>query len=290
VSAVADPNTGVWVYDGGWYIFGGTSVASPIVASVYALAGNASSTSTLASYPYGSTSALNDVTSGSNGSCSGTYLCTAVSGYDGPTGLGTPNGTTAFAPSGPPPAPTAPSAPQNLTATAGNTSVTLSWQPPSSGTVTYYTVHRSSGSDVSVTTTSYTDSGLTNGTTYTYSVTATNSVGTSPASNTATATPAALSAPSAPQNLTATTATSKGVNLTWSAPVSNGGSAVTGYQLWRSTSSGTESFYATVSCTSNTCSVRDASTVRGQTYYYEVRATNSVGTGPASNEAWAKAR
>ena len=102
VSAVADPNTGVAVYDStsyqglkGWLVFGGTSVASPIIGTVYALAGNASSV-TYGSYPYAHKSSLNDVTSGSNGSCGGTYLCTAGSGYDGPTGLGTPNGTGAF--------------------------------------------------------------------------------------------------------------------------------------------------------------------------------------------------
>ena len=102
VSAVADPNTGVSVYDSfsyqgfsGWLVFGGTSVASPIIASVYALAGNAGSV-TYASYPYSHTSSLNDVTSGSNGSCGGTPLCTAGPGWDGPTGLGTPNGTGGF--------------------------------------------------------------------------------------------------------------------------------------------------------------------------------------------------
>ena len=73
----------------------GTSVASPIIASVYALAGNASIV-TYGSYPYSHSGSLNDVTSGSNGSCGGSYLCTAGTGYDGPTGLGTPNGTGGF--------------------------------------------------------------------------------------------------------------------------------------------------------------------------------------------------
>ncbi len=114
VSAVADPNTGVAVYDtanscgtssycdylislgavqgaDGWVQVGGTSASSPIIASVYALGGHSS-----ASWTYAHTSSLNDVTSGSNGSCSGSYLCTAKAGYDGPTGLGTPNGTGAF--------------------------------------------------------------------------------------------------------------------------------------------------------------------------------------------------
>ena len=99
VSAVADPNTGVAVYDtfnqGGWLVFGGTSVASPVIASVYALAGNAS-TVNYGSYPYGHATSLNDVTTGANGSCGGSYLCTAGIGYDGPTGLGTPNGVGGF--------------------------------------------------------------------------------------------------------------------------------------------------------------------------------------------------
>jgi subtilase family serine protease len=99
VSAIADPYTGVAVYDTyrtkGWMVFGGTSVAAPIIAATYALAGNAGSLNA-ASFAYSHASSLNDVTSGSNGSCGGSYLCTAGAGYDGPTGLGTPNGTGAF--------------------------------------------------------------------------------------------------------------------------------------------------------------------------------------------------
>ncbi|MDH6128970.1 subtilase family serine protease [Kitasatospora sp. GP82] len=101
VSAVADPATGVAVYQtyggSGWAVYGGTSASSPIIAGVYALAGTPSSGSYPSSFPYAHTSSLNDVTTGSNGSCSPSYLCTAGTGYDGPTGLGTPNGTTAFA-------------------------------------------------------------------------------------------------------------------------------------------------------------------------------------------------
>ncbi|WP_407638943.1 putative Ig domain-containing protein [Actinacidiphila yeochonensis] len=100
VSAVADPATGVAVYDSygasGWQVYGGTSASSPIIASVYALAGTPAAGTVPASYPYAHTSSLNDVTSGNNGSCSVSYLCTAGTGYDGPTGLGTPNGTAAF--------------------------------------------------------------------------------------------------------------------------------------------------------------------------------------------------
>ncbi len=81
----------------GWMVFGGASASAPLIAATYALlAGAPSSGSYPASFPYASTSALYDVTSGSNGSCSGSYLCTGTTGYDGPTGLGVPNGTAAF--------------------------------------------------------------------------------------------------------------------------------------------------------------------------------------------------
>ncbi|MEY9837126.1 peptidase S8 [Streptacidiphilus sp. EB103A] len=100
VSAVADPATGVAVYDtygaSGWNVYGGTSASSPIIASVYALAGTPGSSTTPASDAYANTSSLYDVTSGANGTCSPSYLCNAGAGYDGPTGLGTPDGTAAF--------------------------------------------------------------------------------------------------------------------------------------------------------------------------------------------------
>lgn len=98
VSAVASPATGVAVYDsflsGGWQVVGGTSAASPIIASVYALAGNAASVD-YGSYPYAHRRALFDVTTGRNGNCP-SALCRAKVGWDGPTGLGTPNGVGAF--------------------------------------------------------------------------------------------------------------------------------------------------------------------------------------------------
>jgi hypothetical protein len=100
VAAVADPNTGVAVYDtyseGGWLEVGGTSASSPIIASVFALAGTPTAGTYPSSYIYKHTSNLFDVTSGANGTCSPTYLCTAGTGYDGPTGWGTPDGVTAF--------------------------------------------------------------------------------------------------------------------------------------------------------------------------------------------------
>lgn len=99
VAAVADPQTGVAVYqtfgNNGWAVYGGTSAATPIIASIYALSGNPGAFDSANSYPYANPAGLNDVTSGSNGSC-GAPLCAAGTGYDGPTGLGTPQGTSAF--------------------------------------------------------------------------------------------------------------------------------------------------------------------------------------------------
>jgi hypothetical protein len=109
VAAEADPNTPVAVYDtfpqqggpaAGWAEFGGTSAATPIIASVYALAGTPTGQVYPSSFSYlAPSSNLHDVTAGSNGTCDLTrqYLCNAETGFDGPTGLGTPNGTAAFA-------------------------------------------------------------------------------------------------------------------------------------------------------------------------------------------------
>jgi subtilase family serine protease len=104
VAAVSDPsNGGLAVYyptsakASTWGQFGGTSEASPIIASVYALSGNTGSAATYAnSIPYAHPAALFDVTDGANGSCATVQWCTARPGWDGPTGLGTPNGTAAF--------------------------------------------------------------------------------------------------------------------------------------------------------------------------------------------------
>jgi putative Ig domain-containing protein len=100
VAMDADPNTGVAVYDtydqGGWLEVGGTSASSPMIAGVYALAGTPTAGTYPGSYIYQHTSNLFDVTTGADGSCSPAYLCTGETGYDGPTGWGTPNGIAAF--------------------------------------------------------------------------------------------------------------------------------------------------------------------------------------------------
>jgi hypothetical protein len=99
VAAVASEFTPVSIYDSyqlpGWFISAGTSVAAPLIAGVYALAGNAGQLDG-AGYAYAHPGALNDVTQGRTGTCVPTYLCTAGPGYDGPTGLGTPQGVGGF--------------------------------------------------------------------------------------------------------------------------------------------------------------------------------------------------
>jgi subtilase family serine protease len=98
VAAVADPGTPLAVYDsgnGGWLIVGGTSAATPIIGGVYALAGNGGS-QTYGMSSYNNPGALHDILTGSNGSCSPSFICNAGAGFDGPTGNGTPNGVGGF--------------------------------------------------------------------------------------------------------------------------------------------------------------------------------------------------
>jgi IPT/TIG domain len=114
VAAVANPYTGVEVYDStpspggyptGWGIWGGTSVASPVVAAEFALAGGAHGVQYPASTLYsniGNASKLYDVVEGNNGSCTGATACEAAHGYDGPTGVGSPVGLGAFNPASSP--------------------------------------------------------------------------------------------------------------------------------------------------------------------------------------------
>ena len=99
VSAVADPATGVAVYDSfgsapglNWYMFGGTSVSAPVVAGVYGSMDHVGDGTPVVARAYSGAMRLFDVTSGANGTCAPAYLCTAGLGYDGPSGNGAPLG------------------------------------------------------------------------------------------------------------------------------------------------------------------------------------------------------
>jgi fibronectin type 3 domain-containing protein len=283
VSAVADPSTGVWVWNtypngGGWGIFGGTSVAAPIVSALYALAGNASGSGIeMPSTLYGDPADFNDVTSGYTGSC-GTYLCTAGPGYDGPTGLGTPNAITPFLLSSAP-VPSVP-APTSLTAAFGH-SIDLSWSAPSGATVSQYLVDRDGTQIATTTNTYYYDDGVSAGGTYSYDVRAVDASGNvSAPSNVATASvPTVPTPPGAPAPMSVAPG-NKAATLSWSTPPSNG-SAITGYRIYRGTSSGAEKLLKSVGLVT---SYTDSQLTNGTTYYYEVSAVNSIGAGPLSAE------
>jgi fibronectin type 3 domain-containing protein len=180
-----------------------------------------------------------------------------------------------------------PSGPTNLTVTPGNTTATLSWTGSTSGSPTSYSIYRGTASDgeattpvgtVNGTTTTFTDTGLTNGKTYFYNVAANNSVGVSPDSNEVTVTPAATSTPpAAPTGLTAT-AGNGSVGLTW-----NASARATSYSVYRGTAPGAEGATAIGTAASN--SFTDTGLTNGTTYYYKVTASNSAGTSASSNEA-----
>src|SRR5207249_4367230 len=182
----------------------------------------------------------------------------------------------------------APSSPQNLQATPGTNSVSLSWQAPTNNggsPITGYKIYRSTSSGTETgyvslgNVTSYTNRGVTSGIRYFYKVRAVNAIGVSSLSNEASAT--TLTVPTAPQNLQASPGTTN-VTLSWQAPASNGGTPITGYKIYRSTSSGTETGYVSLG---NVTSYTNTGVTSGTTYFYKVRAVNSVGISSPSNEA-----
>jgi cellulose 1,4-beta-cellobiosidase len=176
----------------------------------------------------------------------------------------------------------APPTPTGLTASAGNAQVALSWTP--SAGATSYNIFRSTTSGGEGTTayatttgTAYTDTAVTNGTTYYYTVNAVNAYGTSAQSGQVSATPAVP--PAAPSNLTATAVSGPAVNLAWS----NNATNATGIEVWRSTDNVNFNQVANVAATATTYA--DSSVAKSTTYYYKVDAFNSSTASPYSNTA-----
>ena len=285
VSAVADPATGVAVrLNSSWYIFGGTSAASPIIAATYALAGTPAAGTYPASYPYSDTADLNDAVGGNNDvtehSCTVAYLCNGVAGYDGPTGLGTPKGINAFTDA------TKPGKPTSLVAVKADGAASLTWTAPSSNggrTISGYTVTSTPDGKTCTTTGARgcSVSGLTDGKEYTFTVHATNAVGDGPESDASNKViPSAPTVPGRPTGVTAAGG-DRSAALTWTAPADNGGSAINGYTVTE-----TEPDLEVVACVmsgATKCTV--SGLANGTEYAFTVHASNAIGDGCESDSS-----
>ena len=181
-----------------------------------------------------------------------------------------------------------PEAPAELVAVPGNGQVTLSWAAPVSdggSPVSGYNVYQGTslggetGTPVNgppVTATSYTVTGLVNGTTYYFKVTAINGVGEGPGAETK-AVP--VTVPDAPTGLAAVPGNGQ-VTLSWAAPASDGGSPVTGYDLYEGTTADFNGSAPLADVAGTAATVTGL--VNGTTYYFKVTAVNGVGEGPGA--------
>jgi fibronectin type 3 domain-containing protein len=181
-----------------------------------------------------------------------------------------------------------PSAPQNLQAASGDSYVYLTWDAPfdiGGSAITNYRIYGDGDFLIEIgNITNYNNTGLTNGQTYTYNVSAKNAVGEGPLSIEVSATPVAPvipTVPTVPGNFQATAGDGK-IVLTWTAPTSDGGSAITGYKVYRGTTAGNLTLLTTLG---NVLTYTDSSVTNGQTYYYKVTALNAIGEGAQSTEA-----
>src|SRR5271157_6592075 len=184
---------------------------------------------------------------------------------------------------------TVPGAPTGFTATPTIGQVMLSWATPASNggsAIMNYRVyqHMPSGSEIYTTVgavLNYTWTGLTYGYCYCFQVTAMNMMGESARSTEIDSGPSGPSLPGVPTGLTATPGNAQ-VVLNWAAPASNGGSAIQGYRIYRSLTSGTEALLASVPLVLN---YTNTGLTNGQLYYYKIAAVNAVGTSANSTEA-----
>jgi fibronectin type 3 domain-containing protein len=180
-----------------------------------------------------------------------------------------------------------PGSPMNLSAMPGNAQVVLTWAAPSNdggAAISGYRVYRgnTSGGETLLITLgnvfTYTDTGLTNGQTYYYKVSAVNSIGEGSQSNEVPVTPATV--PVSPF-LTSVTPGDALAMLLWESPPSDGGSAVTAYKVYRGTTPGGETLLITLG---NVLTYTDTGLTNGQTYYYKVSAVNSHGESVLTDE------
>ena len=189
-----------------------------------------------------------------------------------------------------------PGAPTGLQAVAGDGSVTLSWTPPTDtggATIDYYLSYLGNSAEtlgqwtwVDGNVVTATITGLTNGQAYWFAVAASNSMGEGALSGPVSATPTApLSAPSAPA-LSLGVVGNGWISVTWTAPAEDGGSAITGYNVYACTSSGTcENRRNSTPLPPDAAGYTiDSLAPNGDTYYITVTATNSAGEGAPSNE------
>ncbi|MEX1996470.1 MAG: fibronectin type III domain-containing protein [Nitrosopumilaceae archaeon] len=188
---------------------------------------------------------------------------------------------------------TVPTPSSNLTATKiSQTQINLAWVAPLDNggeLVTGYKIEEKVGTgsysvvvaNTGNTNTAYSRTGLTAGQTYTYRVSAINSVGASNPSNEASATQTLSIVPNAPTGLQATSASTTQINLSWNPPSNNGGPAVTSYKIEFRIGGGSYSTLANTAATSYS----HTGLTTGTTYTYRVSAINSVGTSATSNEA-----
>ena len=183
---------------------------------------------------------------------------------------------------------TVPTAPTGLIAISGDSYAKLTWNLPTfegGSPITNYRIHRgvSSGSETFLVEIGdllhYNDTGVTNGVTYYYQVSAKNVAGEGPLSNEVSATP--RGPPSPPQNLQASAGDSY-VDISWNSAASDGGSPVTHYRIYRGTTSGGETFLVEIG---DLLHYNDTSVTSGVTYYYRVSGVNSLGEGGLSDEA-----